>query len=197
MVGERQGSNGVREFRLEGLGLLIVAGLLIIVLGIAFYLGRWYERQVNPAVGAGPAGALATDPLANVEAPADVDRSADFFDDVSGGQKEAEPQREVQRPEAETAPAPPAEEQPAPAEAAPQGTFFVQVFAGRDRQSAEDLVRELTNKSYPVRLFSEREGRGSLFKVRVGGYATREEAGRIAQQLRDAGYGGAWVTTAD
>lgn len=216
MVGERRGGDGVREFRLEGLGLLLVAGVLIVLLGGAFYLGRWYERQVGPAAVPGTGGSLLSDPLANIEAPADVDRSADYFDDVQGGQKEAEPQREVPRDRPETSPAaaeeqsaaPPAEQQaaPAPAEeraAAPpapaqrEGSFFVQVFAGRDRQSAETLVRELTGKAYSVRLFSEREGRGALYKVRVGGYATREEASAVADALQQAGYSGAWVTTVE
>jgi DedD protein len=209
MVREKQGGNGVREFRLEGLGLLLVAGVLIVLLGSAFYVGRWYERQVSPVTVGGPVGAAESDPLANVEPPADVDSAADYFDEVQGTEQEAEPQREIPREtprpaqptvaEEEPAAPPPAEEQPpaAPAEAASDGSFYVQVFAGRDRASAETLVGELNGKGHPVRLFSEREGRGALYKVRVGGYATRDEADRMAERLRLDGYSGAWVTSVE
>jgi len=205
MVGEKQGGNGVRELRLEGLGLLLVTGVLIVLLGAAFYVGRWYERQVGPAGAEALAGTALADPLANVEAPADIDRSADYFDEVQGAQKEAEPQREIQRETPEPAPPPAAAAEdapasapaPAPAAADQGGAFYVQIFAGRDRRSAEDLVRELTEKGHPVQLFSEREGRGALYKVRVGGYATRELAGGVAERLRQDGYSGAWVTSVD
>lgn len=203
MVGEKQGGNGVRELRLEGLGLLLVAGVLIVLLGGAFYVGRWYERQVGPGAAGAPGGVSLTDPLANVEPPADVDRSADFFDEVQGAEKEAEPQREIPRETPEPAPPQAQEQEAAPppaqaeAQAAEGGAYYVQVFAGRDRQSAEALVRELTGKGHPVKLFSEREGRGALYKVRVGGYATREQADGAKDKLIDDGYSGAWVTAVD
>jgi hypothetical protein len=45
-----------------------------------------------------------------------------------------------------------------------------------------------------VRLFSEREGRGALYKVRVGGYPSRDGARSAADRLEREGYSGAWVT---
>ena len=89
-------------------------------------------------------------------------------------------------------PPPPAAEQPAA-----EGAFWVQVVAGRDRASIENVIDELRGKGYSARLFSEREGAGSLFKVRVGGYGERGEADQAAEKLRQQGYSGAWVTTAD
>ena len=41
---QMRGSGPGREFRLEGLGLAVVGGVLIAVLFGAFYTGRWYER---------------------------------------------------------------------------------------------------------------------------------------------------------
>lgn len=55
----------------------------------------------------------------------------------------------------------------------------------------------MTAKGHPVRLFSEREGRGALYKVRVGGYSTRDQAGGMADSLRADGYSGAWVTSVE
>lgn len=202
MASSDKDGNGVREFRLEGIGLLLVGGLLIILLGGAFWGGRWYERQVGPGVSGSAANAISTDPLANVaeaEPAADVDKSADFFDEAQGGQKELEPQREARSEPARAVP-PPATVSDPPAQAAEApsgGSFFVQVFAGRDRNAAEGLVRKLSGNGYPVRLFSEREGRGALYKVRVGGYPSRDAAGRASDKLKEEGYTGAWITEVD
>ena len=70
----------------------------------------------------------------------------------------------------------------------------MQVFAGRDRKAAESLFDQLKSAGYPARVFSEREGAGGLFKVRVGGYATEDEARSAASKLQKAGFAGAWVT---
>ena len=200
MANERRSGNSVREFRLEGVGLLLVGGLLLVLLGGAFYVGRWYERQLNPPVSAFGPGA-GEDPLANVaqvEPEADVDEAASYFDDLEGEQKELEPQRQARQTQTTTEDLP---QRAAPAETAPArevqpasgGSFFVQVFAGRDRGAAEGLVQELTGKGYSVRLDTEREGRGALYKVRVGGYPTREAAREVAARLEREGYSGAWV----
>jgi cell division septation protein DedD len=182
----------VREFRLEGVGLMLVGGLLIVLLVASFYVGRWYERQTGGSAMAGMTTPGQIDPLANVvesESPADIDGKSDFFDEAAGSQKELEPGREIERSEPDRAP-----EVEQPAES---GSFYVQVVAGRDRASIEKLIEQLKQKGYRARLFSEREGAGSLFKVRVGGYAERREADAAAEKLRQDGYSGAWVTTVD
>ena len=45
------GSDDVREFRLEGVTLFVAAGVLLVALGGAFMLGRWVERGRTPASG--------------------------------------------------------------------------------------------------------------------------------------------------
>jgi hypothetical protein len=197
-----EGDDGVREVRLEGVRLWVVCGGLTLALLAAFMVGRWWERESRPPqfgrLGSGGAG----DPLANVveaEEPADVDGGADFFDTVQGGDKELEPQREVGE-VGEVARARPQDDSPAggAADAKPDnGPFYVQVFAGRDRSAAEAMVGRLQRASYDVRLFTERSGSDALYKVRVGGYATEDEARSEAQDLVKEGYGGAWVTRVD
>jgi hypothetical protein len=185
--------NDIREFRLEGMGLMIAGGALIVLLVASFYFGRWYERQTGFPAQAGPPFETGADALANVvesEEAADVGEEADFFDDLEGGQKEAEPQRQARKASRQEAKAP----EP-PAAEAPEGAFYVQVVAGRDRSAVERLIQELKGKGYPVKLFSEREGRGALYKVRVGGYADRAQADEMAEKLRQEGHAGAWVTT--
>jgi cell division protein FtsN len=195
MAAER-GRERVREFQLEGLGLVVVGGLLLIGLVGAFYLGRWYERRSNPsAETAVTESGEAGDPLAHVETGEAVEAGEDltFFDTLGGEGKEAEPQREA-RPATQPAASPPKPEAPA-AKPAEGGEHFVQVFAGRVRTSAESLVRELEGKGYPVRIQSVSEGgQERLFKVQVGGYPTAESAREVAQRLKDAGYPTAFVT---
>ncbi len=189
-----------REFRLEGLGLFVVGGVLLAAMGGAFFLGRWVERRSTPPPALAAGG---SDPLAGVveRAPdADVADSLTFFDDVTTGDKELEPGREIALPAtdrpAERRPSEPVAATATKTPAATGGSFFVQVFAGRDRKAAEMLVDKLQGQGRAVRLFTEREGRGSLFKVRVGGYPTQDAARLAAVDLQKAGYAGAWVTEA-
>jgi cell division protein FtsN len=140
------------------------------------------ERWSAPA----RATSSSADPLGNVEPEAaDASEKPTFFDTVSGPGKEAEPSREAQT---KTAASPPAEVPVAP------GPWFVQVFVGRDRQAAEDVVRSLRAKRYPVRIDAVSEGAsGSLFKVRVGGFPTKAAADAGADRLHGDGHSGTWV----
>ena len=53
------------------------------------------------------------------------------------------------------------------------------------------------SRGYPVSVEGEREGRGALFKVRVGGFGERGEAQAVAERLKREGQAGAWVTKAE
>lgn len=85
---------------------------------------------------------------------------------------------------AEPAPAPAArpepkkaEEKPAKKSSATDGKgFYVQVLATSSERNAEKLVRELSAKGYPAYKVSVSQKAGTLWRVRVGNYATRDEA---------------------
>ncbi len=171
-----------KELRLEGWVLAVVGGVLVALLIAAFQLGRAVERWGTPAQAASAPG----DPLSNVEQElVDSTEKLTFFDTLSGGGKEAEPAREAK--------AKPAVAAPAEASVTP-GPWFVQVFVGRDRQAAEEVVRSLRAKRYPVRIDGVSEGAsGKLFKVRVGGFPTKEAAESGADRLHGDGHTGTWV----
>jgi len=175
------GGDQPRELRLEG-GLLAVAGgvLLALLVG-AFQLGRVVERWNAPA-----RASSSSDPMGGVEKEAaEATEKLTFFDTLSGSGKEAEPGREAQTKLASP---------PTPSPAVAPGPWFVQVFVGRDRQAAEDVVRSLREKQYPVRIDAVAEGAsGSLFKVRVGGFPTKEAADLGALKLHADGHAGTWV----
>lgn len=170
-----------REVRLEGASLWIAGGLLFAMLVGAFYLGRW---SASGDAAAGPRG---PDPLGQVRSaePAPARDPAGFFDKVGDSGGREEPRRQART-------EPPSAGAPAVRTATP-GDWFVQVFAGRDREAAEVLVRRLGASGHAVRLDAEAEGQGALYKVRVGGFATKEAADAAAGKLRTEGESGAWV----
>ena len=70
-----------------------------------------------------------------------------------------------------------AEEKPAKNSSATDGKgFYVQVLATSSERNAEKLVRELSAKGYPAYKVSVSQKAGTLWRVRVGNYATRDEA---------------------
>ena len=70
-----------------------------------------------------------------------------------------------------------AEEKPAKKSLATDGKgFYVQVLATSSERNAEKLVRELSAKGYPAYKVSVSQKAGTLWRVRVGNYATRDEA---------------------
>ena len=70
-----------------------------------------------------------------------------------------------------------AEEKPAKKSSATDGKgFYVPVLATSSERNAEKLVRELSAKGYPAYKVSVSQKAGTLWRVRVGNYATRDEA---------------------
>ena len=202
MSPDNESGSGVREFRLEGLGLFVLVGAAVVLLVGAFWVGRWYERTVRGPASfqdgtAGASDSTAGDPAAVVEGEAE--EGLTYFDTVEGGEKESETWREA-RPsptvapggEGETAP-----DQPAPAAEGSGGPWFVQVFAGRDRASAENIAARLGDLGYPVKVHTVREGQTSLFKVGVGGFESREEADVRVAELKERGFESAWTNRFD
>jgi cell division septation protein DedD len=188
---EERPAERVRELRLEGLGLALLGGALLAAVLGAFLLGRWVERRSAPPAQSAGGGPL--ERVAAAEPPVDVEREATHFDRPRGGEQQAEPQREVAPP-----PPPSAAPSTAPSTAgSAAGSYFVQVFAGRDRASADKLVARLETDGFPVRLLSEPENGGALYKVRVGGYPDQQRAQSASVDLRERGFSGAWVVRQD
>ena len=187
MKADQGDEDSTREVRLEGLGLVVVGGILLAAVCGAFYLGKWVEAREHPAQVLADAG---EGPLSQVVRSNSVESATEdtsFFDNIDDSEAEPEPEREA-RPGTK----PVAKRADQPSDPGGAGDYWVQVFAGRDRSSAESLVGQLKSDGYLVKVFSEREGQGLLFKVRVGGYPSKDRAQRIAGVLKDSGYS-AWV----
>ena len=202
MKPERNEDGSTRELRLEGVGLVVVGGVLLAAICGAFYLGKWVEARAHPAQLLADAGQGPLSQVVRSDSVESATEDTSFFDNLDGGQKQPEPEREA-RPEPARVEKPPAKKSPStdkpaasttvkPSDPGGAGDYYVQVFAGRDRSSAESLVGKLKSDGYLVKVFSEREGQGLLFKVRVGGYPSKDRAQRTATLLKESGYS-AWV----
>ncbi|XPV76285.1 MAG: septal ring lytic transglycosylase RlpA family protein [Desulfovibrio sp.] len=62
--------------------------------------------------------------------------------------------------------------------------FFVQVGAFGDRNNAVGVYTTLSGKDLPAMIFENADGGTTLYRVRVGGYATREEATKALEQVK-------------
>ena len=74
-------------------------------------------------------------------------------------------------------------------EAKPSGKVYtVQVAAVKAAKDADRLVAQLKKKGYPAyRTISKVQNKGIWFRVRVGKYNSREDAGNTMQKLKKAG----------
>jgi len=88
----------------------------------------------------------------------------------------------------------PAKSEPAPAAPASRepvaGDFAVQVFAFSDDKGANSLVNKLKKAGYPAYTEPVNTGNRTLWRVRLGPYASRESAGAARDKLKGEGYNG-------
>lgn len=83
----------------------------------------------------------------------------------------------------------------APLPAAPSGSgFVVQVAAVKARAEAETIRRRLSGKGYPAFITTASPGGATMFRVRVGKYADRQEAESIKAKLEREERFKPWVT---
>ena len=80
-----------------------------------------------------------------------------------------------------------------PSLGAEQGKFTVQIVALKTREAAEALVTELEERGY--RTYIESGGEGGLYRVRVGWFASRAEAEKVATDLRSLEKFKPYITT--
>jgi DedD protein len=78
----------------------------------------------------------------------------------------------------------------------PSGRYTIQIAASKDAQGAEKIVQALRAKGYPgYSIYSEVAGKGSWFRVRVGGFEDRAAAEAMLRRLNDDRFQGIVVAT--
>jgi DedD protein len=70
------------------------------------------------------------------------------------------------------------------------GDYAVQVFAFSDDKGANSLVNKLKKAGYPAYTEPLSTSKGTLWRVRIGPYATRESAASARDRLKGEGYNG-------
>ncbi len=100
------------------------------------------------------------------------------FEDGEGGA----PPRPSPRPAAAPSPRAPA-----------VGAFRVQVISVSSRAEAEAEARKLSRSGFSARVEPGSGAKGPIYRVRVGPFATREEAVRATQRLAAEGRRDAWI----
>jgi len=79
---------------------------------------------------------------------------------------------------------------PAMIAATPGGDFAVQVYAFSDAYGANSLVGKLKRAGYPAYSEQASTSKGTLWRVRIGPFASRESASSARDKLKGEGYNG-------
>jgi DedD protein len=85
---------------------------------------------------------------------------------------------------------PPKSEAPAASREPASGEFAVQVFAFSDDKGANSLVNKLKAKGFPAYSEPVTTSRGTLWRVRVGPFPSRDGAADAREKLKGEGYNG-------
>ena len=180
-----------QEFQLETRHLVSLIALVVVLCVASFMLGRWAERRsLGPATTALSAAGAEN----KIEDVGDVSKDLTFFDTLKNNTPvPLAPGDETVPKAAGMAPAidPPARGRASSTEqrrSVNEGVM-IQVLVSKDRAAAESLRKQLRTKGFTVAIIPER---GS-YKVRVGPYADRTEAERIAGILREQERLSTWI----
>jgi cell division septation protein DedD len=117
------------------------------------------------------------------------------FEDGEGAEGAPErptPRAAVERPTAPRS-APQRTIPPRGAPPAPAGGFRIQVLSVSSRADAEAEAAKLTRSGLPARVEPGNGPRGTVYRVRVGPFATREEAEQANRRLSSQGRRDAWI----
>ena len=96
------------------------------------------------------------------------------------------------RPTPRPAPANAAASEPVP-KAPSAGGFRVQVISVSSRAEAEEEAKRLSRRGFSARVEPGTGPRGTIYRVRVGPFATREEATRASERLGAEGRRDTWI----
>ena len=121
-------------------------------------------------------------------APAGAPAKVQVFED---GETAAIARRAATPLKAATRPA--AREPAAKAETSGAAGFRVQIVSVSSRSEADAEAARLSRRGFSVRVEPGTGPKGTIYRVRVGPFASREEAERASQRLAAEGRRGAWI----
>lgn len=80
------------------------------------------------------------------------------------------------------------------APAVPKGSVIIQVFSSADRSQAESIRAKLAGGGYQAYLSPIERGGRTMYRVRVGPFASKSEAQKVADKVRTVYRLDTWVT---
>lgn len=164
-----------RELQLSSSQLVIIF-LAIIILGIVIFLlgvstGKKHAQMA--AVNQPPEGAMTEQVLEEKPAPVKPTETSVLTEETA-------PQKVSQ----EASPPP----QPKLSPTIQAGLYYVQVGAFNDRPSAVRFAEQFRGRGYPVHIFDPLPSdKKPVFRVRIGGFETREQAKEANSKLTPPG----------
>lgn len=90
--------------------------------------------------------------------------------------------------------APPTTSRPVPTEGRPVEGPVVQVFSSHDREQAQKIVDQLTDGGQPAYMSPTEVDGQTMFRVRIGPFQSREQAERVADQVKRKYRLETWIT---
>ncbi len=195
---------GYYELQLNNKQLVFFFMAAVAIAVVVFLCGVMVGRGVRDATIAAAGKNITTSPdqvpSTGGLKPAEVRRELDYQRRLESPKAEdrleesasSSPEELVAKAKKDTPPPPPAAKpvpKKTPPKAAsemgtPSGTFTIQVVALKTQAAADQLVQRLKDKNY--RAYVESGGETGLFRVRVGRFADRSEAEKVAQMLQDS-----------
>lgn len=81
-----------------------------------------------------------------------------------------------------------------PASSSRAGKVVIQVFSSAEKSQAERIRQRLANGGHPAFLSPVEVGGSTMYRVRIGPYATRADAQKVADQVRKGQKLDTWIT---
>ncbi len=154
---------------------ILILGVFIFLLGVS--VGK---KQVQIAAESGPPPRIVTEqvkaPTTAKPEPADAGKKL-IADELAPQQKPLQGVKEAPKKEVK-----PAAVTPGP-QTGKTGTFFIQVGAFNDKQTAVNTAEEFKKKGYSI-LVLDPSSIIKKFRVRLGGFPTKEEALKALAKLK-------------
>jgi cell division septation protein DedD len=194
------GEDGFHEIQLSGKALVFLVMTATVTLVFTFLLGVLVGRQAGereplaafaaglpPAVETVPASEAVVEPPSPAEVADELSYHRRLQGDTAPAPAPSEPEPPAPRTaEPRTAPPPPAAP-PIPADVPTTGrpgTLVVQVFASKDLEPAQSLVRRLAANGHPAFLVAPDTGAAlPMYRVQVGRYNDRREAEEVSRRI--------------
>jgi DedD protein len=213
------------EIALTNRQVLVAFVILLGSVFVAFFAGVWVGRGERPTIAEhleGPPGeeapGIGPDELEFFAGAAEgrVERRADLQELLESPRADSSLAEDLgveERPEPPPEPrpdAPPGEEIATPARPSPPGTAteappstpgaadgpaVIQVFSSRDEAQARALLERLRGAGFEAFLSPAEAPGGAVYRVRIGPFAQRAQAERVAERVRREHRLDTWVTS--